>query len=394
MLFTLLIMSVSISFLIVSHMFAPFLPQIASEFHILESAASEIMVVNYSMLAITALFWGRLSDKIGRRPVLIMGMTIYTMGGFIMCFYPTSFHALVMARGLQGIGEGVIPVCTAALKDRFNGQDYVRYISRISMVMALGPSLGPLIGTILASEWSMLGPFIASTSLIILMGLYGYLPETLNKKLKNPVEIDYKAPDYATFWNWGLMQILCVAGFMGFSNYFPDLAIESMGMPKEHYGYCTLIGSMLYMIGNAILQKRLPIRTTAQLLSEGVCLWWMTAFLMTIFYFNNALNPWIIQCVLGFAQFGSAFLIMNVSRKALEAMGSKTGLGASLMVFTQMMGGSLLAYVLTSNFDGTMKPLITWYFLLCCALTTLLIVGLKRERRESTLDNPALLLVH
>src|ERR1700761_2958567 len=99
------------------------------------------------------LFYGPLSDRFGRRPMLLIGLTVYTLSGFL-CASAPSIETMVALRLLQGFGGAVgVVVTRAAARDHFGGPALAQMMSSITAVQAFGPLLAPILGGILASHF-------------------------------------------------------------------------------------------------------------------------------------------------------------------------------------------------------------------------------------------------
>lgn len=131
--------------------FTPVLPAISEALSVTAQTSQLTMGSYFVGFAIGVLFWGRLSDGIGRRPAMLWGLAVYLLGNFALWLAP-DFNVLLLARVLQAFGAAAGSVITQTImRESFSGVEGERVFAKISAAMALAPALGPLIGGALAT---------------------------------------------------------------------------------------------------------------------------------------------------------------------------------------------------------------------------------------------------
>src|SRR5689334_20947087 len=124
-------------------MFLPSLPSMAAEFHTSAATAQLTVTLFLAGLACAQLVLGPLSDRYGRRPVLITGMTLYGIAGWV-CWLAPNVHTLIIARVLQAFGAGSGAVLSRAIvRDIYGPQRSARILAYIGTAQALTPILAP-----------------------------------------------------------------------------------------------------------------------------------------------------------------------------------------------------------------------------------------------------------
>ncbi|MFD0272974.1 multidrug effflux MFS transporter [Kitasatospora sp. NPDC127111] len=162
-------------------LYLPGLPAIADDLGA-EPAAVQL-TLTFSMFGVAAgqLVLGPLSDRFGRRPPLLAGLTVYTLAS-VVCVLAPNLPVLIAARFLQGAaGAAGIVIGRAVARDRFAGVAMLRFLASISLISGLAPILAPLIGAQLLRVTSWRGTFGALTALGLLLALIAFaaLRETL-----------------------------------------------------------------------------------------------------------------------------------------------------------------------------------------------------------------------
>jgi DHA1 family bicyclomycin/chloramphenicol resistance-like MFS transporter len=191
------------------HIFIPALPEAAHDLGASVGGMQLTVSVYILGLAVGQLAYGPLSDRFGRRPVLMAGLVLYTIAGLAAAFVP-DVHSLIVARLLQALGgcAGMV-IGRAILRDTALPQEAARRMAVMNLMVAIGPGAAPLIGGALASTLGWRSIFYALAALGIINVLFAWrlLPET------RAVESPSKASSLAR--NYG--RLLVSPAFLGFA---------------------------------------------------------------------------------------------------------------------------------------------------------------------------------
>lgn len=168
-------------------LYLPAMPDMASHFHATKSQLQLTITVYLASIGLAAFFYGPLSDKIGRKPSLIIGSTTGLIGCLIILF-SKNIDTLIIGRFIQGLGASAgICIATSVLVDIFPSKKQMSLISSyLSMVMTLSPLFAPTIGGYLTHYLGWRSCFIV---LVILFAIIMTLHITIFKetlKEKNP----------------------------------------------------------------------------------------------------------------------------------------------------------------------------------------------------------------
>ncbi|MER7668209.1 multidrug effflux MFS transporter [Kitasatospora sp. NPDC096128] len=166
--------------------YVPGLPRLAADLRGSPSAAQLTVTACLIGLAVGQLLAGPMSDALGRRRPLILGLTVYTASG-LLCAGAPSITLLVLFRGIQGIGGAfALVIAYASVRDRHAGQAAARYFSALLLVSGLAPILAPLAGAriLAASGWRGIFVALAVLSGAVLLACAGALPESLAPHLR------------------------------------------------------------------------------------------------------------------------------------------------------------------------------------------------------------------
>ncbi|UTH74559.1 MFS transporter [Chromobacterium sp. IIBBL 290-4] len=165
---------------LVETLYSPALPAIAARYAVSEAQAAQTLSIYFSAFTIGVALWGWLSDRIGRRPAMLLGLACYGSGAALALIAP-DFHWLLLARALAAFGAAAGSVVTQTiLRDSCDASRLAHVFALMGMALAISPALGLLSGGALLLSAGLDGVFMALAGLaLLLLGLaWRWLPET------------------------------------------------------------------------------------------------------------------------------------------------------------------------------------------------------------------------
>lgn len=160
--------------------YVPVIADIAVYFGEPSGSVQRVMAAYLFTYGFSQLIYGPLSDQVGRRPVILVGMSIFLLATTLALFAPT-LDILVLASGLQGLGTGVAGVMVRTMpRDLYKGTSLRYANSLLNMGVLVSPLLAPMFGGLLAHFWSWHACYIFLFILgaFVLVSMYRWLPET------------------------------------------------------------------------------------------------------------------------------------------------------------------------------------------------------------------------
>ncbi len=322
------------------------------------------------------LFYGPLSDRYGRRPMLLLGMAIYTVSAFLCALAPT-IESMVALRLLQGLGGCVGVVITrAAVRDHFSGPALAQILSSITAVQAFGPLLAPVIGGVLTSQLSWRWIFLVQSgfaAIVFVMTWTGFA-ESLRSLDPRAIRPRHLLANYYTFFSnprcigYALVSASVFGGLFVVLSASPFVLIQLYGLSSEAYGFffsASVSGYMLGAFGNRRLLRR-GMRGE-KLLRWGLAVLLAAAgamlFCATLRWGGTAgiMVPYFVYCI------ALSLVQPNVVAAAMEPVPHMAGTGASLMGAIQMSSGAVSGYLVNLFFDGTGTPMGVGIAIAACA---------------------------
>ena len=165
---------------IVETIYSPALTDISRYFSVSAVEATQTLSVYFIGFAIGVLYWGRFSDRYGRRPALLAGLAAYALG-CVLALAARDFTLLLVARMLSAFGAATGSVVSQTiLRDRFNGRQLAALFSVMGLVLAVSPAAGVYLGGAIVAGWGMHGVLTALALLaaVLLLLCCWLLPET------------------------------------------------------------------------------------------------------------------------------------------------------------------------------------------------------------------------
>jgi DHA1 family bicyclomycin/chloramphenicol resistance-like MFS transporter len=248
-------------------MYLPSLPDIARQLGA-SSAQVQLTISAYLIgFAVGQIIYGPVSDRHGRKPVLIAAIALYCAASFA-CALSTSIEMLIVARAFQALGgSGGIVLTRAIVRDIYSGAHAGRELSVIGSVMALAPVLAPVLGGLIQTGfgWRMTFLALVGAGCAGAAVVWALLPETLNNRAAEPVSLPSMLRSYRIVGrNQAYLAYLSItsASYAGLFAWISGSAFvlqDLYGLAPFDFGVAFALGSVGYMAGSAIA-ARLVIR--------------------------------------------------------------------------------------------------------------------------------------
>lgn len=302
--------------------------------------------------ALGQLVSGSLSDRVGRRPVLLVGISIYTVMG-LLCAASTSLTMLIICRFVQGLAAAVGPIMARAIvRDRFTAREASAVLSQMTQIMIIVPILAPTLGGYLLLWFGWQSIFLAQGlgSLVLLVICYRVLPETLAYKQPEAGRIGFvlkglgQVIAHRPTLRHSLANGLTYAGMFAYVAGAPFVLTQVFGIPEQKFGLYFAATAAAYMVGASINRVLLTKFSTAALLRYGInIVLTASAFLVTLSWFKigglaGLMLPMMTYMV------GMGLVQPNATAMAMAPHGKLAGLTASLLGGIQTAGGAIAGY--------------------------------------------------
>jgi DHA1 family bicyclomycin/chloramphenicol resistance-like MFS transporter len=368
-------------------MMLPALPNIAAAFQIAEANRPQAVLVTFLLgFGVGQFVMGPLSDRFGRRPVLIDGMALYCIAS-VIAITAQSFEALLLARALQGLGTSATRViATSIVRDCYAGRRMASVMSLAMMVFIAVPVLAPSLGqaVLLVTQWRGIFVVLMLYGLLALIWSALRMPETLPLSARKSLAVrDVLGAFRQTVTNrQTLGYALAAGGVMGALFAF---VFTSQQVFTEIYGlgrYFPLAFAAI-AVGTAVagfLNARFVGRIGMRVMSHGALVAFVTvAGLMLVGAKLQMLPLPLFMLLSALMMFSFGLMIANFTALAMEPQGHIAGTASSLYGSITTLLGIGIGTTIGQSYDGTLLPFATGFFL--CTLASLAVVLVVEKGR-------------
>jgi MFS transporter, DHA1 family, multidrug resistance protein len=351
--------------------FFPSFHAIAADFHLSKWAVQQTLTVYMLPLSIMSLVQGPLSDAVGRRPVILGGVTLYTLAS-IGCTFAPNFGTLLAFRALQGISAGVgMIVGRAVIRDLFEGAQAQRLLSLVTMLFAFAPAVAPVIGGWIHVTFSWHGVFAFMALFGASLGVATYitLPETHPKEKRPHLHVGVLAQ---TAWSvmrhreFLLLALAMGANFAALMSYIgaaPTVVVDHWHLTETQFAhlFVPIIGGL---IASAVLSGRMAGKFTyAQQSHLGFLLVLAGSGLMTGLQASIHEPPIRVQqAIIALIAFGAQLASPTLSLRMLDLFPLARGSAASVQSCVSIAITALVFGFVSPALSGSMVSLAAGSF--------------------------------
>jgi DHA1 family bicyclomycin/chloramphenicol resistance-like MFS transporter len=308
---------------------------------------------------------GPLSDRFGRRPVLLTGLGLYVATS-ALCGLAQSIELLIAARFLQALGCcAAVMIARAVVRDAYEPQDSARFLARASTWISLAPIVGPILGAYLQVAFGWRAAFIALGifSACVMAACLYHLPETNQHKNPNATQIKGILENYRLilssreFWLNVTPGALSYCGIFIFISGSSFVLIDVLGVPTQWFGYCFALGVAGYMSGTLVCRRLLKTISGEQALRIGTA----CSFSAGMYFLAATLLGWwhwgvvVLAMFLSMASHGINFPVSQAG--SIAPFPKQAGTAAGLMGAVMMAFAFVSGTIVGVTHNGTLYPL-------------------------------------
>lgn len=363
-------------------LYLPSLPSLTETFSTSVSKVQATMSVFIAGFACATVIYGPLSDRFGRRPVLIGGLVVFTLGS-IGCLTAWSIESLIGWRFVQAVGGCAGPVLVrAVVRDIYERDEAARFLSYIASAMALAPAIAPMIGGVLHNFFGWRSHFVALTALgvLFIVSILMLLRETNSQRDHSATQFRQivinmkhimRSPSFLYF---SLTMTFAYGALFSFISVGAFVIISVLGVAPDRFGYLFFFVALGYASGGLLAGKLVSRVGVTNLIGIGVGVGTLVGALGLGL---SALGIQTIAAVVGpviGVFFACGFVLPSATAGALMPFPQIAGTASSAISFLQMSGGALIGYLAGALHNNTTLPLFIVMFAawLCAGATYIL----------------------
>lgn len=317
------------------------------------------------------LVYGPLADRYGRRPILLIGLTLFSLCS-VIAGLATSFPALIVARLVQGMAAAASRVLAVSIvRDCYSGRQMARVMSLSFMVFLAVPILAPSIGQLilLFASWRFIFFALALFGGGVALAVATRLKETLHPEHRRAASVPEVLDAMRTVLRernalgYTLASTLTFGALMGFINsiqqIFADIFREPALFPILFACMAASMGVAAFV--NSRIVERLGTRLVSHSAAIGFIVMGGLHSLIALAGYETIVSFAVMQCLTLFC-FG--LMGANFNSMAMEKVGAIAGTASSVQGFISTCGGALIGIVIGQAFNGTTLPLTLGFFTL------------------------------
>lgn len=343
--------------------------------------------------ALAQLLWGPVSDRMGRRLPLVIGMVLF-IAGSIGCALSSSIGQIVFWRMFQALGACTGPMLARAMvRDSYERTRAAETLSTLTVIMAIAPILGPLLGgqIIRISGWHAIFWLLAGFGVLMLLALR-WLPETHAPARRATTPLWGALVDYATLLRHGafMRYTLCVSffyvGAFAFITGSPQVYIEHFHVDAQHYGWLfglNILGVMSLSFINRTLVRRFSLDILLRAATAVAAAAMLTAVLMVQLGMGGL---WGIAVPIFVFFATNGVVAACATAAALDGVPERAGSAAALIGSLQYGSGIISSLLLAALSDGTPRPMMRVMAVFACAAATMAFWPARAGMRTAALS--------
>lgn len=366
----------------------PVLPDIVDTFGIANQNDQQFMVTVYVMFfAIGQIFCGPISDRFGRKPVLLGGLAIYMVASLLAVF-SESYTMLLVARAIQGLAAAAPRiVAVAVVRDLFVGRGMSQVMSFVMSVFIMLPIIAPALGMMVASlgSWRLIFLFLLlfTAGTAVWSGLR--LPET-NSHMKEggspPVPLGRAARMVLSsgltvgyMISLGFVFACLMTYIASTQQVFADIYNIVDWFPLAFASVAAMM--VVASIVNARLVQSIGMRRISHtaMLAQAV----LSVLALLLSFAVDPLPFWVLMSFLGLSFFFIGLMLPNFNAVAMEPLGQVAGMGSSIIGFVMTGIGAVLGGISAHYYDGTLHAMLLGFVVYSVMVVILVTIAEKGQ---------------
>jgi DHA1 family bicyclomycin/chloramphenicol resistance-like MFS transporter len=374
-----------------------YLASLPSISRLLDAPTSQVQLTISAYLigfACAQVFYGPLSDRHGRRPVLIAALGIYLLAT-LACALSFSIETLIAARFVQALGgSGASVLARAVVRDMYEGSRVGRELARMAAIMALAPLVAPLIGGVLQTAFGWRSNFVVlfCFGAVAWVMVWFLLPETLRQRAPEPVSVASTLRSYRRFLaDRGFVIHLgiatcCLCGLFAWISGGAFVLQDVYGLSPLAFGLAFTVAASGYLVGTLIAARFVMRWGGRRTMGFGAAAMALGGLAMVLLLAFTPYGGWGVVAAVGLYLVGMGMALAQAQAGALLPYPDRAGAASSLLGFVTQTSSAVVGAILGHTLGLTAWPLAI--AMLLAGGLSLLLWALSRGGRAQSGGSP------
>ena len=356
----------------------PSITIIKADFNLTSDMVQLILTVYIIAAGIGQLIFGILSDRFGRRPILLTGSLLFVLSSIVSVFSPNILFLLIM-RTFQGLGAAAcMSMARVIVNDSFNKTEAAEKLSLITAIMVIFPLISLILGGFIAQTLGWVGTMYVFFifGLIILTGSVYNISETKIEKLNNlnflkitnSFLVVLKNTKFLTFTLIGAIQTGIFFSSFGFMPY----EFARLGVSPLEFGFWLSFTGIGYFLGNILNRNYASKFGIEALIILGCCFSLLSYLTILVLNLNDFTHPLYISIPIIIFGLGNGFTVANCIIGGVSSTGANSGTATGIAGALQMSSGGVIGSIIIS-FGGDKSFVLCLLFVIFLCFVALLL---------------------
>lgn len=353
----------------------------------------ELSVSTYLLgYAAGQLLGGPLSDRYGRKPIILLGLMLYLLASIYLVSV-TDLTTLLWWRAVQAIGGGLATVNSpAVVRDRCQGDDIARTLSMVAMIMMLAPLLAPALGSVIIhlGDWRDIFVVLAVYAAVVMVIVAATLEES------HPKAQRVRQSPWRNYWQvisepssrpYILALAFAFATMFVFITAAPFLYLEYYQQPPAQFAWLFGANIIVMMTLNRLNVWLLPRLGSHRLLQAGTALQLGTTTLLALLSWLTTPPLWLVLPLIMLSVGSLGLIAANAIGIVLHNFRAISGSATALIGVTEFVTGALFGWIWALLHDGSARPMMSMMMLSAALACGLVWLGNRRQHYSTNATN-------